>query len=150
GSWAMAEPLPEIDRALAQVGVAWDEARTERTLEGARSKRAARRRRLQVVSALGAVTVIAACAGVAWLGGFGAQPRSEAVRTLQLDDGSRALLLDSAARVVVSEVAPTSVVVRLPEGRARFDVVPRPERSFRVRCGDVEVEVLGTSFELTR
>jgi transmembrane sensor len=30
------------------------------------------------------------------------------------------------------------------------DVVPRKERAFRVRCGDVWVEVLGTAFELVR
>ncbi|MEM1349888.1 MAG: FecR domain-containing protein [Myxococcota bacterium] len=37
----------------------------------------------------------------------------------------------------------------MTRGKARFDVVPNPKRTFEVRAGDVRVEVLGTSFDVT-
>jgi transmembrane sensor len=60
------------------------------------------------------------------------------------------VLLDAAARIVVDEVSASALAVRMPSGRARFEVVPNVERQFRVASGEVIVEVLGTSFELTR
>jgi transmembrane sensor len=69
---------------------------------------------------------------------------------MQFEDGSQIELLDAAARVVVDEVTPERVSVRLLTGRIRVDVVRRPERAFRVECGAVSVSVLGTAFELTR
>jgi transmembrane sensor len=69
---------------------------------------------------------------------------------MRLKDGSQIALLDASARVIVGEVSPTHAAVELSAGRARFDVVHRPERVFRVICGEVTVEVLGTSFELER
>jgi transmembrane sensor len=52
--------------------------------------------------------------------------------------------------VVVDEVTPERISVRLLAGRVRVDVVHRPERAFRVECGAVSVSVLGTAFELSR
>lgn len=69
---------------------------------------------------------------------------------MQFEDGSRIELLDAAARVVVDEVTPARIAVRLLAGRVRVDVVHRPERAFRVECGAVTVSVLGTAFELER
>lgn len=71
-------------------------------------------------------------------------------RHMEFEDGSQLELLDPATRVVVDEVVRERVSVRLLSGRVRVDVVPRKERAFRVECGLVSVEVLGTAFELRR
>lgn len=150
----MTEPRPQIERALERVEARWDGARSERTLPGARGKLASRRRRDALLA--GALVLALIGGGAAWLGGVlpgapiastGDAARS---RALSFEDGSRALLLDDAARVVVSAVSSSTIAVSLESGRARFDVSKRPERSFRVDCGEVVVQVLGTSFELER
>jgi transmembrane sensor len=150
----MSDPRRELDEALQQVAPHWDEARTERTLPGARHKRVARRRRAWLAASAGAGVVVLAALALLRpdaLQGSRAQHASAAAeRAVSFEDGSRALLLDTTARVVVSAVSRSAVDVSLPEGRARFDVTKRPERAFRVHCGAVVVEVLGTSFELTR
>jgi transmembrane sensor len=69
---------------------------------------------------------------------------------MQFEDGSQLDLLDPGARIVVDEVTRERVSVRLLSGHARVDVVPRKERAFRVQCGEVTVEVLGTAFEVLR
>ena len=150
----MTEPTPPLEQALSRVEPRWDEARSQRTLPGARRKLAAAGRR----RALGAAALVLAVlgGGAAWL----TLPASEqpvaaagyviAKDALRFQDGSRARLLDDAASVGVSKVSPTAIEVQLLRGRARFDVSKRPERTFRVDCGEVSVEVLGTSFELLR
>jgi transmembrane sensor len=149
----MSERHEPLAGALRRVEPRWDEARTERTLAGARHKRV-RRQRVRAASATGAA--IALVLGVAVLRmESGASTRDVAAstaaeRVVSFADGSRAALLDGAAQVVVTAVSDAAVDVSLQSGRARFDVVKRPERRFRVHCDDVVVEVLGTSFELTR
>jgi transmembrane sensor len=69
---------------------------------------------------------------------------------LQLADGSEVWLHDTQARVRVDEVTPAHVALELQAGQAHFDVRHRENRVFRVRSGQVTVEVLGTAFELER
>jgi transmembrane sensor len=148
----MSERHEQLAGALRHVEPRWDEARTERTLDAARHKRV-RRRRLRIASGAGAA--VALVLGVAALRMQSASTHEVAAstaaeRVVSFADGSRAALLDDAAQVEVTAVSDAAVDVSLQSGRARFDVVKRPERRFRVHCDDVVVEVLGTSFELTR
>jgi transmembrane sensor len=48
------------------------------------------------------------------------------------------------------EVGPPRTLVQIERGGARFQVVHDPTRVFRVRSGDVQVDVLGTTFTVER
>jgi transmembrane sensor len=151
----MTERSDQLRSALAQIEDGWSPARAERALAGVqRRARTARVRR-----ALAGATGIAAAIAVGWVAwpdqaarvAVGSQPgAAETPRHMQFEDGSQVELLDPSARLVVDEVTPDRIAVRLLGGRARVDVVPRKDRAFRVQCGEVAVEVLGTAFELTR
>lgn len=69
---------------------------------------------------------------------------------LSFRDGSRVFLDDVDSDVVVETVGPSLTETVLRRGGARFDVVPNPERQFRVDAGLVSVEVLGTEFSVRR
>jgi transmembrane sensor len=158
----MAELDEQLQRALAHItDEGWGSARSERNLPWVRQRlRAARRRR--------AAAGLAAAAGSLALGwalwreppaagpialkpGASLQPVAAGPRQpVHFADGSRIELLDPAARVVLDEVSDSRVAVQLLAGRVRAHVVPRKQRAFRVQCGSVSVEVLGTAFELTR
>lgn len=150
----MAEQEAAREAALKHVAPAWDEARTERTLEGARRKHT--RRRVRGMVAGGAVAVLALAGALAALSpGEPAAPVAKhegaaQERSVSFADGSQAFLLDTVAEVVVERALETAIDVRLAAGRARFEVTPHKERAFRVACGDVVVQVLGTGFEIQR
>jgi transmembrane sensor len=150
----MAEQPATREAAFKQVAAAWDEARTERTLQGARRKHA--RRRARNVLAASALLVLALAGGA-----FGALRASEpspqlaakpaaAPRNLSFSDGSEAFLLDAASEVVVLRAMDAAIDVMLPKGHVRFEIFPRPERAFQVLCDDVKVRVIGTGFEIQR
>lgn len=150
----MAEPEVARDAALKQVAPAWDEARTERSLDGARRKHA--RRKAQVMLGASVLALLALGGTFAALRGV-EQPAQHAAgkqapqeRSVSFADGSQAFLLDTEARVIVDRASETAIDVRLPAGSARFEVTPHRERAFRVACGDVTVEVLGTGFVIER
>ena len=159
----MSERNDAVRAALAQVGDTWSSTRTERTLPGVRQRLRRKRtqRGLAVTCAVGAV---AAAAALGWftlkpqtvdrlaqLSRGNSQPAAAAgPRHMQFEDGSLLELLDASTRVIVDEVTTERVTLQLLRGSARVDVVPRKERAFRVRCGEVSVEVLGTAFELVR
>lgn len=68
------------------------------------------------------------------------------VRSVALDDGSVVMLgADSAIAVRYRDAGRD---VRLLKGEAFFQVAPDPRRPFRVAARDVEVTVLGTSFNV--
>ncbi len=69
-------------------------------------------------------------------------------RTLRLDENSTVMLNKGSA----VEVRFTAEVreVELPQGEAMFLVAPDPARPFRVRAGDVLVEVIGTAVSIRR
>jgi transmembrane sensor len=151
----MAEPEVVREAVRKHVAAAWDEARTERTLEGARQKHA-RRRTQRLALGAGAAVVLAALAAIVVLPA--SDPKAPAVarkptsaeRSLSFVDGSQAVLLDAAADVVVERALDGAIDVILRAGRARFEIAPNKERTFQVACGDVIVRVLGTGFELER
>lgn len=133
----MAELPPLADR--------WDAERTERTLLRLHRKRRQRRAAL-------AVTLCAALLTLAFLA-----PRAAPVAPVTpvaqvaphtLDDGSKVIARDAQTRVEIMETLPERITYEVKAGQARFDVTRNEQRVFRVRCGDVTVEVLGTSFEV--
>jgi transmembrane sensor len=157
------EPAPELREALQHVDAAWDAARTERTLQQLPGRRRARRLRAAaasgvLVSALGGLYVLT-LPGAPEAGPQARQPGVAAraassgapgERQLRFADGSHVELADEHARVLTAESSDRLIALRLSSGRARFRITPRPERVFRVVAGAVTVEVLGTTFELTR
>jgi transmembrane sensor len=70
---------------------------------------------------------------------------------MRFADGSTAIPSEGhQASLAVVDDTPKRVVVALARGGARFDVVPRQERVFSVRVGDVTISVLGTAFSVER
>jgi transmembrane sensor len=65
------------------------------------------------------------------------------------DDGSR-IELGSSARLDLLESTPRTFAVALRTGEARFSVKPGGPRAWKIECGPVTVEVVGTQFTLTR
>ena len=68
------------------------------------------------------------------------------LRSFDLADGSRVQLAPASALAV--DIDEEGRVVRLLEGQAYFEVMPDPERPFRVTAGDVTTEVIGTAFDV--
>ena len=66
-----------------------------------------------------------------------------------LSDGS-ALRTEPGTRVDVLESSPETVALALRRGRARFDVRPGGPRLWRIECGAVVVQVVGTAFTIDR
>lgn len=70
-------------------------------------------------------------------------------RTVRLSDGSQ-IAVDADARLDVLESSARTVALALRQGRARFEVTPRGPRAWRIDCGGVTVEVVGTVFTIDR
>ncbi|SDL13022.1 ferric-dicitrate binding protein FerR, regulates iron transport through sigma-19 [Catalinimonas alkaloidigena] len=66
---------------------------------------------------------------------------------LQLPDGSRVYLNAESTLAYESHFGESERTVRL-QGEAYFDVKPDPDRPFRVMTSRVQVQVLGTSFDV--
>ncbi|HET6333620.1 MAG TPA: FecR family protein [Polyangiales bacterium] len=157
----MSDPARDLDATLSQVADRWDTARTERTLDGLHTKQRSRKRRARTVWASGAAI---ACVALFFVVSQWQSPSESAATTpgvqlpsvagdalhLQLADGSEVWLHDAQARVRVDEVTPAHVALELQAGQAHFDVRHHENRVFRVRSGEITVEVLGTAFELER
>jgi transmembrane sensor len=156
----MTELDDQVRGAIAQISDAWSPARSERNWPGVQRRfRAVRRRRILLgVSALGLLIGIGAAGWslqrertLASTPADLSQPSAAGKpRHMQFEDGSQLDLLDPTARIVVDEVTRERVSVRLLSGSVRLDVVPSKARAFRVQCGEVTVEVLGTAFEVLR
>ena len=150
----MTEPVPELDSVLQQIDPQWDAARSERTLPGARHKRVQRRRRAWTVASVAALCV-GAVAGWQWsaAGPVAKAPSAQhepGWRTLAFPDGSVAYLHEPETQLAVTQLGAELIEIELAAGRARFEVVKRPQRRFRVRAGAATVQVLGTAFEVVR
>lgn len=65
-------------------------------------------------------------------------------------DGSQARALARETSLVVERDTTSEVVLSLSRGAGRFEVTPNRKRRYRVRVGQVSVQVLGTEFELMR
>jgi hypothetical protein len=74
------------------------------------------------------------------------ETRADAL-AVRLNDGSL-LALGSRTQVAVQHNQPGLVALSLSRGELRCNVTHRPERSFTVVAGDVEVRVVGTEFSV--
>jgi transmembrane sensor len=122
-------------------------------------RRLVRRRALRrsAVAMLGALAVAGA---VALAGDTAAEPelltRADGLpltfatdERVELSDGS-AITLDPNSALSVVEQRPGLITLRLDGGSARFDIRPGGPRRFLIHAGPVRVEVLGTSFTVSR
>jgi len=71
------------------------------------------------------------------------------VRKLVLDDGST-VMLGASSHITVEDFSGAERRVTLVKGEALFDVIHNPEKSFIVKAGETNVQVLGTIFNLNR
>jgi transmembrane sensor len=81
------------------------------------------------------------------------EPEQQAQQDAQLlktRDGSVATRLDAQTLLGVERDAAEEVALRLERGRGHFEVTPDARRRYRVHAGQVDVEVLGTAFEVER
>ncbi|MEM6533188.1 MAG: FecR domain-containing protein [Myxococcota bacterium] len=135
----------DLARLRAMTEVDWDPAYTETAWvhhERYRLRRQRRARRIQVSIAAAACVLI----GVA-LGTPETPPLEEPVH--RFADGSLARWGEDAEWRTASE-SESLVEVQLARGGGRFEVVKSENRTFRVRCGPVLAEVLGTTFSVER
>jgi ferric-dicitrate binding protein FerR (iron transport regulator) len=72
---------------------------------------------------------------------------AESGTSLRFSEGSR-IGLDPMARATVERATPAGAELVLEAGRARVDVVPRPDNAWRVQTGPFSVLVTGTRFDL--
>ena len=71
-------------------------------------------------------------------------------RVVRLADGSTATALDPTTEIAVAEDNHDRAALVLTRGRGRFDVKPRPTRTFLVHVGNVTITVFGTLFTVER
>jgi transmembrane sensor len=69
---------------------------------------------------------------------------------VRLADGSTATALDPTTEISIAEDKDDRAELLLTRGRGRFDVKPRPSRTFVVHAGNVTITVLGTLFTVER
>lgn len=130
---------------------------TARALHRFERKRRQRRRRR--IAASGVASVAAVVAGIAlWapqdptvepapVAEVAPTPReAPANRVVYFSDGSHATLVQPRTEIRVEASQDDLLELSLGAGEARFEVVPRASRVFRVRTADLRIEVLGTSF----
>ncbi|UJR78552.1 FecR domain-containing protein [Sandaracinus amylolyticus] len=163
----MKRSLPSLPERIADtLDLSVDEARVQRTWRGARRRAAVPSRRtagaVVGVIAVAAVVALAVLArrdepvvierGGLLLAGGGAPVAREvsegaAPETLRFAEAS-AITLWSSARLVPLHNDGARFETELERGRARFSVTPGLGRAWRVVAGDVQVEVVGTVFEV--
>lgn len=163
----MAEAKTDLTEALEWVQEDWSEERLRRG-RVALERAADRRRRTRQAAAAGGAALLAVAASVVaftWpresgdlLAGFspigimttGADLDADVPGALRFHDGSMAIPLGTDTAMATSLDEPDRAGLELLGGSARFDVIPRPERSFDVQVGSVRVSVLGTRFDVRR
>lgn len=147
--------MNELNRMIAQASaqldaaglVGHDERLRQHVVKRVRQRQHAR------VWASGAL-VVALGGGLAWSALRPAEQPHESVAALRpqtqlLDDGSR-IQRRHPSDVRVVRQTPELTQVQLARGSARFEVVRNPARRFVVEVENVQVEVVGTVFEVTR
>jgi len=109
-------------------------------------RRIERRRRTQ--RAVAAAALVSVCL----LGFFSVRGSREplAQAPLHTRDGSQATLVEPDTQLQVQRDSESEVVLALARGTGHFDVTKRPTRRYRVRAGQVDVQVLGTVFDVER
>lgn len=160
--WRAADPRHDLE--IARLEATWSalqqlrDFRPEAARHPDRDLLAARGRRIRVIPALAATVAFAAAVALvaAWWASShrpGAEAASVAHSTTMdgfervlLPDGSMAEL--NAATEIRVLFSPEERRVRLVRGEAHFTVAKNPARPFRVRAGDVDVQAVGTAFNV--
>jgi ferric-dicitrate binding protein FerR (iron transport regulator) len=155
----------DLMRRIASAGRRIDPCLSDRDVErlvaAALRQRQRRAMTLRAVLAAGAAVSLALAGGlifrravrrapleVAAASATGQAPLAQ--RILRLSDGSTAVALDPETEIELVDEHPDRVGLSLVRGRGRFEVTPRPTRTFQVRAGDVTVTVVGTVFTVER
>jgi transmembrane sensor len=154
--------MQQIANAGARMAPGLSDRDVDRLVEGADRRRRRRTvRRVALASATAACLVLVAALRFHWLPTSTEPPtvarnqpaRAPAVpgdRTVRLVDGSSATPLGSGSEIAVLRQTPAHVGLSLAHGSGRFEVAPRPERTFSVQAGDVTITVVGTAFSVER
>ena len=159
----------DLMRQISSAGALMDPALSDRDVErlvaGARRRRRRRRARRILFSGATALALALTWGVVAHRRPDLPQPRLATkhqelplpgdsrpldYQILRLTDGSTAIALDPTTEMAVAEDTKDRVAVVITRGRGRFDVKPRPSRTFVVNVGDVTISVLGTLFTVER
>lgn len=143
--------LEKIEEARENLSPGWDEARSREALGNVH--RRYRRRKVARVAALAAAVILLAVASTSLLNQEESHLAFHADHAvtdgfIELADSSRVTPLDDASKISIEEVSKKKVRVAMSEGRAHYEVSKKPERRFVVELDGVEVEVLGTSFDV--
>jgi transmembrane sensor len=140
-----------LAQASRHIDAGFDSNDVERGLASLEKRILVRRRMKQSAIAVGAVAA-AALFSFQWRGREPAQlvAAPTSVRVLTTQDGSVATPLDAEARLSLKHDSANEVALELERGRGHFEVTPNPKRRYRVSAGPVEIEVLGTAFEVER
>lgn len=153
--------MKDYSRAREHLVDEQPEARVQRMWSAIEARRHARPRpaRYAVAGAAALVCTAAIVAVVfAWPSGDGAielaggeavPERISGEATLALSDGSE-IFTSERALLEVLDNGDTRVTLALRSGRARFDIEPGGRRAWRIECGGVSVEVVGTRFTVER
>jgi transmembrane sensor len=160
----------DAERLAAGLDVRWADVTVDDALRRLHSRR--RRRRDAWRGAVAALIIVLVGIGLLALRG-GSPPRAIALPQsapplpvprieapvaaiasnappMNLGDGSVVEMLAPETRIETTEVSPSAVTIRLRSGSARFSVVHRPSRVFRVVSGDVSIIDVGTEFMVVR
>jgi transmembrane sensor len=148
----------ELTRRLAHarshIDSGFDQPEVERALTGL-ERRITRRRRVKQASVGVAMVALSL---LAWLS-HAAPPGSSlatwsggtaAPQVVQTRDGSLATLVGSDTQLQLQHDGENEVALSLTRGTGHFEVSKRASRRYRVRAGAVEVQVLGTVFDVER
>jgi transmembrane sensor len=132
----------------------WTLSRQQQVIWGVRGRLHARRRRRSVllVAASAAAVVALVVAGFKLYGPRSPEGAPVAIRAERwnLRDGSEIVIENPTTVIKKKRESDTEILFELEAGAAHFEVVPNPGRVFRVNAGPATVEVLGTSFRVTR
>ena len=147
-AWLAADPRHRL--ALAEAGIAWHGA-TQAHPDASRRAPTTKPRRAPWASwAGGALAAPLMLLALSFAPGWWAVLRSDAhsavgeSRTVQLSDGSRAVLDSDSAIAIDFDAGARGI--RVLRGAAWFEVRPDAARPFRVRAGDTIATAVGTAY----
>jgi transmembrane sensor len=139
-----------LARAQAHLEAGFDDTDVERSLSSL-SQRLQRRQRLHQASLATSALALLALAWVAVGSPKGAAPVAEHALTVERTrDGSLARALEDDTQLQVQRDGEHEVMLSLARGAGHFEVEKRPGRRYHVRAGEVDVQVLGTVFDVKR
>jgi transmembrane sensor len=157
--------MRQISNAGSSMDPAFSDRDVERLVTGASRRRRSRQIRRLAFTGATALALALAVGGLTHRRSDSFQPglakthpasplsddtRLNGDRILRLTDGSTAMALDPTTELAVTQDSMERVALALTRGRARFDVTPRPARTFVVHAGNVTISVLGTLFTVER